>query len=599
MLGRLFRNSAQPVNILFTIAWVIFAYRFGERVASPFGLGVGVGVNALLQLFNRLGMARVAAMAVIAVLMLGFFGFLIMRASAPTMAPLYTGLSFEDSGAIIRELQSQNVPYELRGEGESILVPRDQITTIRMSLAQDGLPTRGQVGYEIFDQQSTLGATSFVQNINNVRALEGELSRTISSLARIRSARVHLVLPERALFSREQKNPTASIVLAVRGELSGGEIRAIQHLAAAAVEGLLPSRVSVVDDTGRLLASGAGDTAATAIAGEADERKVGLEERLRNRLEDLLANVVGSGRARVQVNVDLDLNRISRTSEVFDPEGQVVRSTQTRDLANRSQGPGNNGEVTVANELPGATADAAGGGASEQASTTEETTNFEISRTTSTELTEAGGIRRLSIAVVVDGTYTTAADGTAAYTPRDQAELDQLTALVRSAVGYDETRGDVVQITNLQFASRPELAAGGTSEAGLFDFTRDDLIGAAEMAVTLLIALALILFVMRPLLKRVLTPEAAPLALPHSAELAPGAVPAGAMVAGDISLPNLSGSGDFNDGSRSGSPANDWMSDARSLGEAQVKTIRTVGTLVEENPKQAALIVRDWLSNAS
>src|SRR5690606_13434240 len=176
----------------------------------------------MLQFFNRLGLARLAAMAVVAVLMLGFFAFLIARASSPQMAPLYTGLTLEDSAAIVSELQGQNISYELRGEGDTVLVPRDQITAIRMALAEDGLPSRGQVGYEIFDQQNTLGATSFVQNINNVRALEGELARTISGLSRIRSARVHLVLPERELFRRERKDPTASIVLAVRGELSAG-----------------------------------------------------------------------------------------------------------------------------------------------------------------------------------------------------------------------------------------------------------------------------------------------------------------------------------------------------------------------------------------
>ena len=143
-------------------------------------------MNSLTQFFNRLGLQRVAAMAVVAALMVGFFAFLIVRASTPQMAPLYTGLSFEDSAAIVEELQRQNVPNEIRGDGDSILVPRDQITALRMSLAGSGLPTRGQVGYEIFDQQNTLGATSFVQNINNVRALEGELARTIGSLARIK-----------------------------------------------------------------------------------------------------------------------------------------------------------------------------------------------------------------------------------------------------------------------------------------------------------------------------------------------------------------------------------------------------------------------------
>ncbi len=543
-------------------------------------------------------------MAVVAVLTLGFFAFLIMRASAPSMAPLYTGLSFEDSAAIVSELQTQNIAYEIRGEGDSILVPRDQITQIRMTLAGSGLPTRGQVGYEVFDQQSTLGATSFVQNINNVRALEGELARTISSLARIKSARVHLVLPERALFSREQKDPTASIVLSVRGELSAGEIRAIQHLTAAAIEGLTPSRVSVVDDTGRLLASGARGDANQLLAGEADERKVGIEERMRTQLEDLLSNVVGSGRARVQVAVDLDMNQMTKTSEAFDPDGQVVRSTQTRDLANQAVGPGENGQVTVANELPGANQDSATGGTSETGSTTEETTNFEISKTTTNELTQAGGVKRLSIAVVVDGTYTTDAQGNSTYAPRDQATLDQLTQIVRSAVGFDETRGDQVQVTNLQFADRPELAAAGTSAPGLFDFTRDDLMNAAQMAVTLLIALALVLFVMRPLLKRVLSSDGGALALPQSAELHnPGAMGPGNFGVSPVNsqLPNLSGA-DLNDPSVSSDgiprvPA--WMNSARQMGEQQTQTLKTVGNLVDENPKQAALIVRDWLANAS
>ena len=203
-------------------------------------VGSDVRVNGLTEFVNRLGLARVAAMAVVAALMLGFFAFLILRASSPQLAPLYTGLSLEDSAAIVSELQSQNIPYELRSEGETILVARDQITATRMALAENGLPQRGQVGYEIFDEQSALGTTSFVQNINNVRALEGELARTIASLARIKSARVHLVLPERELFRRERKDPTASIVLQVRGELTGGEIRAIQHLVASAIEGLTP-----------------------------------------------------------------------------------------------------------------------------------------------------------------------------------------------------------------------------------------------------------------------------------------------------------------------------------------------------------------------
>jgi flagellar M-ring protein FliF len=542
-------------------------------------------LNTFSEFIVRLGLARIAAMAVVAVLMLGFFAFLIMRASSPQMAPLYSDLSFEDSAAIVAELQNQNVPYELRAEGATVLVARDQITTIRMALAENGLPQRGQVGYEIFDQQNTLGATSFVQNINNLRALEGELARTISSLARIKTARVHLVLPERELFRRERKDPTASIVLAVRGELSGGEIRAIQHLVASAVEGMTPSRVSVVDGSGRLLASGAGGDDSI-IAGEVAERTVGIENRLRDRVEQLLTNVVGAGRARVQVSAELDMNRLTRTSETFDPAGQVVRSTQVREIENSATGPGQSGEVTIANELPGASENNGTGGSTEVGTTTEETTNFEISKTTQTEIVEAGGIARLSVAVVVDGVYADDGSGNSVYQPRSQEELAQITALVRSAIGFNAARGDQVEVANMPFAERPELAAIGTEAPGLLDFTRDDLMSAAEMLVTLLIALALVFFVMRPLLRRVLAPETPPLALPPSAE---------------VGGPNPnSGSVDFELEEALQQPrVPAWMNNARSLGEAQAKTLKTVGELVDENPKHAALIVRDWLGNAA
>jgi flagellar M-ring protein FliF len=545
-------------------------------------------VESLTNLINRIGMPRLAAMAVVAVLMLGFFGFLIMRAQTPQMAPLYSGLSLEDSSSIITELQTLNVPYDLRGEGDTILIPRDQITTTRMTLAGQGLPQRGQVGYEIFDQQSTLGATSFVQNINNVRALEGELARTIASLTRIKGARVHLVLPERELFRRERKEPTASIVLSVRGALSNGEIRAIQHLVASAIEGLTPTRVSIVDDQGNLLASGSAEDETSFISAQSDERRLGIESRLRTRIEDMLANVVGAGRARVEVSAELDLNRSTTTQETFDPESQVVRSTQTRESENLSGA--NNGQVTVANELPGASSDAALG-LTEQGTSAEEIVNYEISKTTQTAVTEAGSLKRLSVAVVVDGTYADDGAGNMTYTPRSADEIAQILTLVRSAAGYLAERGDSVEVINMQFAERPDLLAPGTDQdGGLLDFTRDDLMNGAEMAVTLLIALALVFFVMRPLLKKVLTPETEPLALPSAAELGQH----GTLLAdGTVATQD----GEDDETPRDKTPA--WVANAKSMGETQLQTLKTVGTLVEENPKQAALIVRDWLGSAA
>jgi flagellar M-ring protein FliF len=554
---------------------------------------VGLGLNNVTQFLNRLGLARVAAMGVVAVMLLGFFAFLIVRVSSPSMAPLYTDLSLDDSAAITKELQTMNIPFDLRGDGDAIMVPRDQIAAVRMTLAGDGLPSKGQVGYEIFDQQSTLGATSFVQNINNVRALEGELARSIDTLTRIRSARVHLVLPDHELFSRQQKDPSASIVLSVRGDLSSGEVRAIQHLVASAVEGLTPDRVAIVDDSGDLLASGESGDGASALTSDEDERVITIEDRLETNIENMLNNVLGPGRARVEVNAELNLQRSTSTSQTFDPNNQVVHSTQTKSVASSSTGPGDNGAVTVSNALPGAAQSAnnatgatTGNGTAQQTTTNDETTNYDNSVTTETSTIDAGGVKRLSVAVVVDGTYSTDSKGNQTYAPLPTAELAQLTSLVQSAVGYDKTRGDVVQVVNLQFAQKPAPTDLGSTGPGLFNFTQDDLINGAQMLVTLLIALALIFFVMRPLLRRVLTPEQ-PLSLPASAELLP---PGGAAAADAIAL-------EASDAGQDSAPA--WVSTAKSVGEQQMRTLKTVGSLVDENPKQAALIVRDWLNNAA
>lgn len=518
-------------------------------------------------------------MGVVAALLLGFFAFLIFRATTPQLAPIYTGLTFDDSAAIVDELRTLNVAYELRGEGEAILVPRDQITSLRMTLAQNGLPARGQVGYEIFDEQSTLGATSFVQNINQVRALEGELARTIASLARIKTARVHLVLPERELFSQSQQTPSASIMLSVRGELNSGEIRAIQHLVSSAIENLVPGRVSIIDDNGRLLASGTGGDDENLAASDIQERVAGVESRVRSRVESILDNVVGAGRSRVQVAVELDMLRSQTTTESFDPEGQVVRSSQTRETENVINSAGTTDGVTVGAELPNGTATTADGAQTgETATTAEETVNYEISRTTQTEVSEAGGIKRLSVAVAVDGLYETDANGAATYTPRTQEQLDQLSALVRSAVGFDAERGDVVEVVNLQFAARPELTAEGSSSPGLLDFTRDDLLNFANMAVTLIIALALVLFVLRPLLKRVLEPEPEPLEMPQVVDQS--------QAQGEPAPPPIP-------------KRPDWMDQAKQVGEAQMTTIKQVGELIEEHPRQASTIVRDWLNQAA
>src|SRR5437763_14346830 len=236
--------------------------------------------------------------------------------------------------------------------GAIVMVPRDKMTRTRMKLAEGGLPKGGGVGYEIFDKSDTLGATSFVQNINHLRALEGELARTIKAIDRVQAARVHLVLPERPLFSRDKVEPSASIVLRVRGALESSQVRAIRHLVASAVNGLKPQRVSVVDEAGNLLADGAATGPDTAVGGLGQERQANFERRLKDQIESIVSSVVGPGRARVQLSAEFDFNRITETFDKFDPEGRVVRSSQTREESS-ANGAGQEGQVSVSNELPG------------------------------------------------------------------------------------------------------------------------------------------------------------------------------------------------------------------------------------------------------
>ncbi len=538
-------------------------------------------MNGLIEFIRTLGPTRVAAMGAVAAILIGVFAFIIFRVTAPQMTQLYSDLTLEDSGAIVNQLESLGVPYELKRDGSTVLVPGEQVARLRMRLAEEGLPTGGSIGYEIFDRTDTLGATSFVQNINRLRAIEGELSRTISSIDRINAARVHLVIPERQLFQRDRRPPSASIVLKVRGSLGAGEIRAVQHLVATAVDGLSPERVSIVDETGRLLASGADSETDGVVSSSLQERVVAVESRLRNQIEEILTSVVGPGRARVRVSADIDYNRTTETTETFDPEGQVVRSTQTKEEASTSVS--NQNQVTVGNELPNADQNAGENGDRDDSSLTEEIVNYEISKSTKTEVVEAGRIKRLSVAVLVDGLYEPNADGDVVYAPRTQETLDRIAVLVRSAVGFDEGRGDVVEVVNLQFALPPQedLSLEGD---GLFEFTRSDIMRFAELGVLLLISLLLLLFVVRPLLRRIVTPEEK---LPQELVIGPD----GTLVA-ESEVP--ADGADDEDEFRI-----EWLEEAKAEGALQASSIAKVGEMIGEYPTEAVTIVRGWLDEAA
>jgi len=541
-------------------------------------------VNGISNLLLKAGPTRLFAALGIAAVVAALLFTLVLRMGGEEKSLLFAGVDMREAGAITQRLEQAEIPYDLRGDGTSIFVARSRVLEARMMLSAEGLPSRGSIGYEIFDQPDALGQTQFQQNINRLRALEGELARTIGSLDGISSARVHLVLPERQLFSRETEHPTASIVLGLRrDELTAGQVRAIRNLVASATPGLTTSRVTILDETGRLLAAAQSEDGA--VAEGIDARQIATEERIRSTVTDIVEGIVGQGNARVQVTAEMDFNRVSETSERFDPEGRVVRSTssteETAASADRAQG------ATAASNVPDSGAGASANGPQNSNNSSQETVNYEISRTTRTEVSEGGRVRRLSVAVAVDG-VTAAGEGENAapqYTARSEEEMQRLTALVRSAVGFNAERGDVVEVVNTQFA-RVGPPGGALEEPGMFAFLGDlDVMRIIEIVAALIASLAFVFFVLRPLIGGLVrggaTPPGGQLALagPNGVPALPG--PSGAMAA----LP-------ANDGPDS------TIDVAQVHGRVRASSVKRVAEVVDQHPDESIQIIRSWLNNA-
>lgn len=559
-------------------------------------------MNGLTNFIRTLGVGRIAALAGTFAAMVLFFVFLSMRLSEPKYAPLYGKLEQDDAAAIVSKLEALKIPYELKGDGTLVMVPEDRVLKLRITMAEQGLPSGGSAGYELFDKQDNFSATTFTQDINRLRALEGELARTIRSIDTIDAARVHLVLPKHELFANEQAAPTASIVIRSRhGDLGKGKVRAIQNLVASAVEGLSPSRVTILDEQGRLLAAAQDKDPSTAETVAIDERTANFEARLRGEVEEIVARVVGPGRTRVQVAAEMDYNRVTQSDEKFDPDGQVIRSTQTVDEKSANQDGEQNQAVSVANKLPDAQTPQDGSKTTSKASTnrTEETVNYEISKSTKTEVLEVGRVKRLSVAVLVDGAYTAAADGKKTYTPRSQEELDKITSLVRSAIGFTEKRGDQVQVVNLPFATAQTDEALAAESKPFLGLETADLIRIGESVGLVIVALLMVFFVFRPLIGRltgIASGNGGVPALPNGAPAtALSASGAGMMASGATSAI----AGPMASAQPLALPKQNNVSAMIDLAqvEGQVKesSVRKVGEIINNHPEEAASILRTWL----
>lgn len=370
--------------------------------------------------------------------------------------PLYPRLTPEDAGAITSELKTQKVPYKLSGDGTVIEVPVDQIAATRLDLAVKGLPSKGNVGYEIFDKQK-LGTTELVQKTNLMRAVTGELERTIASLAEVESARVILSVPKDTLFIEEQREPTASVIVKLRpgAELTKAQFMGIVHLVTASVSGLTADNVSVVDTEGGLIWSKELNQGGL-LDDDQLKQKARYEESIKRRIQAMMERVVGPGRAVTTVNADLDLKEVVTNEDIYDPERTAVRSEQR--IVQKDTGPGR-GAVGVPNatyELGTANRQNSGASAGqEQHSRTEETNNYEVTNIKRQIVSRAGDLKKISVSVILDGVYTENEAGETVFAPQSNELLAQLEDAVKAVIGFDESRGDIVSISSAQLA-RPE-----------------------------------------------------------------------------------------------------------------------------------------------
>ena len=529
------------------------------------------------------------AMGGVAIGLLVFFIFLSTRLNTTDMALLYSELDSGDSTKIVAKLESMGVPFEIKEGGGQIMVPTERVASLRMAMAEEGLPDGGSVGYDIFDRSDTLGTTNFVQNVNLLRALEGELARSIRALSQVKEARVHLVMPKRELFSRRTQDPSASVVLRTSGSsrLGKSEVLAIQHLVSAAVPGLKPTRISIIDHKGRLLArKGDAENDGGVVANDNEEFRNNKEKQLTRAVEELLEQSVGVGKVRARVSMEMDFDRVTTNSEVYDPDGQVVRSTQTVEESSRSSEQDGAAAVSVANNLPDSgTANSTSGNAS-SAARTEETVNYEITKTIRSHVRESGTIRRLSVAVLVDGTYSTNDQGEQVYKPRAKEELDQLASLVRSAIGFNAERGDTLEVVNMRFISAD--ASDLEDISPLLGLTKSDYFRIAEIFVLAIVGILVILLVVRPLVARTLD------ALPSALE---AATEQNLLADQSEDAPAIAGPDGVGVG---GEEEEDELIDIEAVdGRVRSSTLKKISEIVERHPEETVGIIRQWMYQQS
>ena len=543
-------------------------------------------MNKLLEGLRGLGRARLAAMAGVAAVLVGVLGFLSLHTPTTPMALLYADLDLRESAQIVEALEREHIAHELAAGGAEVRVAADAVPRARLLLARAGLPSGGSIGYEIFDRGDGLTSSAFQQGISEVRALEGELARSMRAMSGVRAARVHLVLPKREPFARDKREAQASVLLTMAGArtLDREEVAAILNLVSAAVPGLRPNNVAIVDSRGNLLAK-PGETGGPAAAAQtaADVRQA-TELRLSRAVEEMLERSLGAGHVRAEAAVDMDFSQLHETEERFDPDGQVVRSSQTTSDSSKSTEAA--ATVSVQNNLPNADAGAPPGAGSQQ-QRQEETTNYEIGKTVRTLVREQPQIRRISLAVLVDGVDAGKTPNAKEGTPpewkeRAPEELERIGRLVRSAIGFDEKRGDRVEVVSMRFAAEPGSPAAEPPALFGLAFGSGEVIRLVQIGIVALLALLGILTVLRPMALRL----SAAVQPPHRLAAGDGTLAAAGLLASPDGL-----SAELAAGAAEGA----MVSVVNVDGPLRASSLRNISEIVERYPEESLSIVRGWM----
>ncbi len=516
-------------------------------------------------------------------------------ATAPNMALLYSGLGSNVAGEVIQALEQRGVTYEVRGG--AIYVERSLRDELRMTLASEGLPANSTAGYELLDNLTGFGTTAQMFDAAYWRAKEGELARTIVASPDIQAARVHIANPTSQPFRRQIK-PTASVTVTTRsGTLPPAQAKALKYLVASAVAGLAPEDVSVIDSQGGLVQGGDEALPARPAGGE-------LAEEMKARVERLLEAHVGRGSAVVEVSVETMTERESIMERRFDPEGRVAISTETEERTGTNRNSGNGGAVTVASNLPSGQAGGEGASSSSETSETRERVNYEISETRREIERLPGAIKRLTVAVLVDGITETDENGEESVRPRTEEELGALKELVASAVGFQEERGDVITIKSMAFS--PVTTAGTPASVSLIDRLGLDFMSLIRLLVLAVVVLLLGLLVVRPVLKSAQGAAALPAPGTDSTDLGPSG--AAGLDAPTDGLPPLTGEisdggmlptnmavvSDFDlPGNEGGNPAG-GLEPLGSFGAADDPVSR-LKQMIEDRQEETVEILRSWM----